>query len=91
MFKSDKNMLPSVTNEMFIQNTRIHSYNIRQAQLLHVPIAKTNILSKSIRHRGVTIWNYVMKHLPTHATINCFKRQWKRYILENDPKIITID
>ena len=44
MYKIVKNIFPSVMTSMFNRNDEIHKYRTRHAELLHVPISKSNVL-----------------------------------------------
>ena len=46
MLKHTKGLLPSIFNEMFIQNTTIHRYNTIQANNIHVSILKEDCHNK---------------------------------------------
>ena len=49
-YKLKNNTLPLYFIEMFSTNTEVHTYNTRQSQSLHRPVAHTTSADKSIRH-----------------------------------------
>jgi len=53
-------MCPSVMTSIFNRNNEINKYTTRHVGLLHVPISKINVY-KTIKHRGVNLWNYIVK------------------------------
>ncbi len=84
MFKYIQHKLPSMFNEMFQLNQNIHEHYTRQQNKLHVPRPNTTAVSKSIRYRGVFLWNTLSTNFKTNVTLFTFKKELKRYLLDND-------
>jgi len=69
MLDFDKNKLPIYFNECFCKISQVHIY-------------RTNHLQRSIKFRGVNIWNKLpnfLKNTPYHK----FRYLYKRHILES--------
>lgn len=79
MYKFTHNMLPTIFSPMFIYNNTIHAYSTRQSQLLHVPIAKFTNTTRTIRYKGVNIWNKISQEFPTNVTLPMFKSSLSSY------------
>ena len=55
MFKFHNHKLPCLFNNFFTRNHDVHSHFTRsQANSFHVPVARTNLLYRSVRFKGVT-------------------------------------
>ena len=80
MYKNVKNIFPSVMTSMFNRNNEIHKYRTHHAELLHVPISKSIILYKTIRHCGVKLWNYMVKTLDCTYAFVTFKSQLEIFV-----------
>ena len=58
MYKIVRNICPFLMISMSNRNNEIHKYMTRNAELLHVPFSKSNVLYKTFGHRGVKLCNY---------------------------------
>ena len=83
MFKFHHKSLPSVVDELFQTNASIHSINTRQQHLLHAPRLYSNSSMKSIRFRGVFIWNQINNEININVSTNCFKSTLKNRLMTN--------
>ena len=81
-------MFPSVMTSMFNRNDEIHKNRTRHAELLHVPISKSNAVYKTIRHCGVKLWNHMVKTMDFTYAFVTFKSQLKRFLLVNNISIV---
>lgn len=81
MFKIMKDLTPGFMKTMFTSNVRVHGHLTRQRHNLHVPIARTNIMSRTFRHRGVHIWNNIMNTMNLDCNFIVFKRHMKNYYI----------
>jgi len=84
MFEFDKNKLPNFLNDYFCKTSQVHARFTPSAekQLLYLPRYRTNCLQRSIKFRGVKIWNYLpnfLKNTPYHK----FRYLYKKHILES--------
>ena len=62
MYRWHTGLLPSIFNDHFVHNKNIHSCNTRQSNWLLVPRVKTEYRKRTIRYRGATVWNFMMKN-----------------------------
>ena len=83
MFKFNKNLLPTVFDDMFTLNENIHLYRTRQSLTLHVPLCRSVITSKTIRYKGVSIWNTVIKFIGLNYSLFTFKRKLRHYLFQH--------
>ena len=84
MYKFHQDKLPSIFHSMFIRNNEIHSYNTRRHAQLHV-LQKTSTRSAlNFKFCGVRIYNFFESRLNFDAKLSSFKKNVKKYILEND-------
>lgn len=84
MYRFHKNKLPQIFDNFFVLNKTIHEHNTRQSTKLHVPIAKNETVFKSIRFKGVFIWNLLSNKLQTCNSIFTYKHNLKLHLLSND-------
>ena len=87
MFKYHHSLLPPVFTDMFVYNSSIHGYLTRRDYLLHVPLSKSVVLSRSIRIKGVNIWNALYKGVNIECSLVCFKHKLKDFILSDHTNI----
>lgn len=81
MFKLHNGLLPPIVNDLFLQNADVHDYFTRQSYLLHVPFSSSSKTCKTLRFRGVFIWNKILHVLKTNGTISIFKQNIKKALL----------
>ena len=84
MFKVFHECVPAVFSELFTFNHDIHSYETRQAQKLHVPIARTNYMSRCISVKGVQIWNKLHDHVNYNCSLLTYKVKLKIFLIAAD-------
>ena len=84
MFKYQRGLLPDIFNDLFVYNSSIHGHATRQNNLLHVPVSKSLVLSRSIRIKGVSIWNNLSKLVNHDCSFGKYKYDLKQYLLYND-------
>lgn len=82
MFKFNKGALPQVFNSLFNVNTNV--YNTRQCNNLYVPKGKNAAIYKTIRFKGVSLWNTFNVIINTSCSMTTFKTKLKVYLLNND-------
>ena len=70
MLKHTKGLLPSIFNEMFIQNTTIHNYNTIQANNIHVSAFKRRLSQQTIRFTGTKLWNFMKSKLKMNISLS---------------------
>jgi hypothetical protein len=83
MFKFHHKFLPTVIDQMFQTNASLHSVNTRQRYLLHVPQLRSNSSMKSIRFRGVFIWNQLPLEIYTNVSLSSFKALLKKKLSDS--------
>ena len=84
MFKFHHGLLPPIFNNMFQNNSNVHSYPTRQREHLHVPVAKYKCLLLSVRFKGVKIWNIIRKEIIVNCSIYSYKSALRKFLLIED-------
>ena len=73
---------PIPFNNMFTFNSYIHNHGTRQASRLHTPVGKTSFSYKTIKFRGVSIYNNIIfLNIDTKCSTAAFKAQLKDLLL----------
>jgi len=81
MFKYCNDELPNLFANMFQKNSGIHTHNTRQQNHFHLPKFKNNMLKNSVRYQGVTLWNGLPDQLRESKSLNSFKFNFKKSLL----------
>ena len=81
MYKHHHNQLPQILN-VFVHNSDIHAYSTRSADMLHVPIFKTELGKRSFRYQAVKIWNDIFLSFSVNIKIGTFKKNLKSYLIK---------
>ena len=81
MLKIIKETIPTVLNYMFTFNMNIHDPLTRQRHKLRIPAARTNLLQKTLRYKGVQIWNDIEEKISSQCSLQIFKKKVKDYLL----------
>ena len=68
-----KELLPSIFNNIFIQNNTIRSHNTRQANNIHVSAFKSRLSQQTIRFTGTKLWNFMYSKLKTNISLSSYK------------------
>ena len=89
MFTYIKGSTPDIFNTMFLINKNVHSHSTRQINKMHIPLAKTAMVKRSIRYRGVTVWNYISDKFDYNCSISVYKKKLKKYLLSHEITIFT--
>ena len=84
MFKMAANKVPKCMHELFKTTTEVHSRLTRQKDKLYLPFTRLEIVKKSIRYKGVTVWNNICDNIQTNCSLYCFKHKLKSYLLQNE-------
>ena len=82
--KYHNSLVTQVMHNIFVRNTAVHNYSTRQHNILHVPLARTDMAARNIRVTGVKLYNHFIGVLDWEMTYLCFKANLKRFILQND-------
>jgi hypothetical protein len=61
MHKYFLNSIPDALSNYFTNVHDIHNYNTRQSVGLYIPKVSTTLAKNSIKFRGPTIWNEIIK------------------------------
>ena len=88
MFKVHQNLVPFIFSQLFTYNSTIHSHYTRQSDQLHVPIAKTNYMMRSISIKGVRIWNKLNSKINYNCSFLCYKSRLKQYLMECEDNLL---
>ena len=86
MYRCYQNILPSLFDAYFRRSNMIHPYNTRQASHFYeVCVVRTDYCKTSIRFRGPSIWNEIMKKkLCPDVTICTFKFHLKKLLMNDE-------
>ena len=82
MFKVKKGLTPNCLNDLFIENNQLHHYLTRQRNALHVPICRTDLMTRTFRHKGVQLWNTFIDKLDNNCSFALYKRRLKHYLMD---------
>ena len=84
MYKCHFQGFPNVIKSLFILNQDFHNYNTRNNNLLHIPIARTELLYKTFKYRGVHIWNDILINIEVNVSFILFKKLLYNHITNSD-------
>ena len=82
LYKFHHGLLPVIFGDFFAENSSVHNYNTRQANLMHVPLLRSRQASVSIRKIGVRSYNHFSSVLDIDVSELCYKYRLKTYILQ---------
>ena len=82
MYKYHHGCVPRVIQNLFVRNDTIHNYPTRQ--VLHVPLARSDLVARNVRVTGVKLYNHFFSTLEWNMTYPCFKANLKNYIRQKD-------
>ena len=85
-FSYDNCQLPPIFVNYLLKISQIHSRSTRfsDKNFLYLPRYSTNRLQKSIKFRGVKIWNEIPFHIKTNCcSLKNFALKYKQYILQS--------
>ena len=83
MFKYANDYVPDCIKDLFCINSEIHNYNTRQCDKLHMPKSNLSVMLHCWRSRCVKMWNVISDVIEFHCCICCFKRNLKKYLIDN--------
>ena len=83
MFKYANDYVPDCIKDLFCINSEIHNYNTRQCDKLHMPKSNLSVMLHCWRSRCVKMWNVISDVIEFHCSICCFKRNLKKYLIDN--------
>ena len=86
MYKYHHGRLPPVFFDFYVRNNSVHDYQTRQQNLFHVPLIRTQPLSKTVRVTGVTLYNLFNDLIGLGVSYETYKTHLKKYIINNDTK-----
>ena len=70
--------------DFFMTNDTFHEHDTRQRKQFWPPLARSNQRSRAMRYTGVKVNNYFMNHKGYNGSFAMFKKEVKRFIIEND-------
>ena len=82
MHKYTFNQLPQSFYNFFTLNSNIHSYPTRRSSDYHLENPKIVLAQKSLKHHGPDVWNSLPENLKLCTSLNSFKIQAKKNILQ---------
>ena len=84
LYKYHHQDLPNVFADFFMTNDTFHEHDARQGKQFRHPLARSNQRSRTMRSTGVKINNYFTNHMGYNGSFVMFKKEVKKFILEND-------
>ena len=84
MYKFLKKELPEIFENFFERNDTNHDYPTRWGMMYRIPMLRTFPADRSIRLRGVHIFNYFLQHLTSESLYVTYKFALKNYIINNN-------
>ena len=79
MYKFYHKELPRMFDNMFTINYN----NTRQRRQLKIPFAKLESLRRTVRIKGVHIWNKCFKQYPVNCCIHIFGKHIRKYLIQS--------
>ena len=77
------NQLPEIFTNYFDFNKCVHNYNTRNADCLHLMSVTSVKGSRSIKFKGVQLWNSLPENIRNIKSTGQFKATLKKYYLDN--------
>ena len=74
LWKADNQLLPPTVNSIF---------NSRNNQSFHVPYRRIDLTQHCISYQGTQVWNRIPLEIRSAKTINSFKTNYKKYLLNH--------
>ena len=78
-YRSINNLNPSIFTYFVVYNKDIHIHNTRQADNMHKPRPRTNIIKQSLRYRANTCWNSLPNTMKKYVSPHLFKKNLSVY------------
>ena len=85
MYLFNTNILPKPISEMLTMNTEIHDHFTRNRKNPHIQYRRTQIASKTLRHRGPIFLYKIPSEIKAKQTVKSFGYFLKRNIVETYP------
>ena len=73
--------IPKPFQDMFTLNSNIHSYQTRQSSQFHTPVGRTTLSYRSIKFKGVSVYNKLSTKINTQCSTKTFKKHVKKLLL----------
>ena len=83
-FNHFPNFLPTIYINYFTPNSSIHHHNTRSCNDLHQQSFKKSIGQRSIKNKGVKLWNSLPVELKTITNANVFIRKVRMYLSKSE-------
>ena len=84
LYKYHHQDLPNFFADFFMTNDTFHEHDTRQRKQFQPPLARSNQRSRAMRYTGVKVNNYFMNHMGYNGSFAMFKKEVKKFIIEND-------
>ncbi len=69
VFKHGNQLLPDIFNNLFIENSHVHSHNTRQTDNLYMEYSKNQFVKLKTKNQGAIIWNSIPSNIQNCKTI----------------------
>ena len=83
VYKYTENLLPPLFSYLFIQQSSVHNHNTRGNSKYRPWKFSISLSKRSIRYDGITFWNSLSNDIQTCQSLNSFKFNLKRFLIEN--------
>ena len=83
MYSVNKRTLPNPIMHIVTYNNNIHLHNTRNRENPHINSRRTNIASKSLRHKGPEIWYKIPNEIKAAKSLSSFAHKLKKFVIDN--------
>ena len=88
IYKQQRGLLPisNIANYFELRNANVtHQYNLRDRKIAMKNISFNSTHGeKSIQCKGAKLWNGIPEEIRNSASLNIFKKHYKKYLIERD-------
>ena len=81
MYKYVYNQVADCVNELFTRTNEIHNRVTRQSDKFYIPFSRLSAVCKSVRFKGLLIWNSICDDVDVFCSIGTFKSHLKKNLL----------
>ena len=81
MYRYKNGLLPESFTDIFLLNSEIHPYNIRNKNSLRLPYYRTNLRKFSLRFEGPKLFNSLSPEIQNVTSFTQFISELKTYFL----------
>lgn len=78
-FVHHRDLLPKIYHSYFAENFKIHQYNTRNKNNLHVNSVHSSLGCRAVNYKGCTLWNSLPDHIKCLPNTRTFKNKLREY------------